>query len=94
LGAWSRFLSWQIRSRIQGGVIPVKIVELETPTAEIEATFDQFGFKRAYYDPFHRALTTSTNALPAWNALFVRDWEFVTHRLTSAPAVKVLGRSV
>jgi FkbM family methyltransferase len=37
----------------------LKVVELETLTPEIEATFRHHGFSRAYYDPFRRALTTT-----------------------------------
>ena len=30
----------------------LKVVELETTTAKIEATLGRHGFKRAFYDPF------------------------------------------
>lgn len=72
----------------------LKIIALETTTAEITATFGRHGFERAYYDPFRRALTTSTNDLSASNAVFVRDWDFVADRLKTAPEVKVLGKSI
>ena len=52
------------------------------------------GFKRAYYDPFRRILTTFANELAASNAVFVRDWDFVTARLTASPVVGVLGKSI
>lgn len=70
----------------------LKVIELETLTAEIETTFDHHGFRRAYYDPFRRALTVTPQR--SSNAVFVRDWEFVAARLAAARAVEVLGRSI
>jgi 4'-phosphopantetheinyl transferase EntD len=72
----------------------LKLIELETLTTEIEATFNRHSFRRAYYDPFRRALTTEPNDYPASNAVFVRDWEFVAARLIAAQAIEVLGRSI
>jgi len=72
----------------------LKVIELETLTEEIETTFNRHGFARAYYDPFHRALSSTPAKMPASNAVFVRDWDFVAARLASAPPVKVLGRSI
>jgi FkbM family methyltransferase len=72
----------------------LKLIELETLTDEIEATFIRHGFVRAYYDPFHRALSESAGTLSPSNAVFVRDWEFVATRLASAPPVNVLGKSI
>lgn len=72
----------------------VKAVELETVTPAIEATLEQCKFKRAFYNPFHRALTAAPGNLAASNALFVKDWDFIAARLTSAPAVEVFGKSI
>jgi FkbM family methyltransferase len=72
----------------------LKVIEIETVTTEIEATFNRYDFRRAYYDPFRRALSTKPNGYPAWNALFVRDWNFVAARLIAAPAIEVLGKSI
>jgi FkbM family methyltransferase len=72
----------------------LKVVELETVTPEIEATFDQHGFRRAYYDPFSRGLTTFPKDIGASNAVYVRDWDFVASRLAAAPAITVLGKSI
>jgi FkbM family methyltransferase len=72
----------------------LKVIELETLTAEIKTTLDHHGFRRAYYDPFCRALTTVPNDQPSSNAVFVRDWDFVAARLAAAPAVEILGRSI
>jgi FkbM family methyltransferase len=73
----------------------LKVIELETLTAEIQATFSHHGFARAYYDPVRRALTRHSNSnLPSSSAVFVRDWDFVAARLAAAPRVTVLGKSI
>jgi FkbM family methyltransferase len=72
----------------------LKLIELETLTEEIEATFHRNGFARAYYDPFSRALSEYPGKLSPSNAVFVRDWDFVATRLASAPPVNVLDRSI
>jgi FkbM family methyltransferase len=73
----------------------VKVIELETLTGEIEATFSYHGFARAYYDPFRRSLTKNPNTdIPSSNAVFVRDWDFVSSRLAAAPSVNVLGKLI
>ncbi len=72
----------------------LKVIELETITQEIADTFNQYGFTRAYYDPFTRQLTTFETSLGASNGVYVRDWKFVTSRLATAPYVRVLGKSI
>jgi FkbM family methyltransferase len=72
----------------------LQVLSLETLSGEILASLDRWGFLRAYYDPFHRALTTTPSGPSASNAVFVRDWDFVAGRLGSAPPVSVLGRSI
>jgi FkbM family methyltransferase len=72
----------------------LKVIELETLTAEVEASLDHHGFRRACYDPFHRSLTAAPSGPPASNAVFVRDWKLVADRLRSAPAVGILGKSI
>jgi FkbM family methyltransferase len=72
----------------------LRVMTLETVTSEIDEFMAKHGFVRAYYDPFHRALTTTSNGQQASNAIYVRDWDFVASRLTTAPAVNVLGRSI
>jgi FkbM family methyltransferase len=73
----------------------LEVIVIETLTAEIEATFSHHGFARGYYDPIRRALTRHPNSnLPSSNAVFLRDWDFVTARLAAAPPVKVLGKSI
>jgi FkbM family methyltransferase len=72
----------------------LKLIEIESVTEEIETTFNRSGFVRAYYDPFLRELSQNPGDLSPWNAVFVRDWDFVAARLASAPPVNILGRSI
>jgi FkbM family methyltransferase len=72
----------------------LKLIELETITEEIEATFNRHGFVRTYYDPFDHTLSKCPGKLSPSNAVFVRDWTFVAARLASALPVNVLGRSI
>ena len=72
----------------------LKVIELETITPEIQTTFDHYGFSRAHYDPFRRALTNTPNDQHPSNAVFVRDWDFVAARLSAAPVVEVLSKSI
>ena len=75
------------------GCESLKLIELETLTPAMEAMLRDHGFSRGYYDPTRRSLATHPADLPAANAVFVRDWDFVAARLTAAPAVTVLGKS-
>jgi FkbM family methyltransferase len=72
----------------------LKVIALETVTQQIEQAFEGHGFSRAYYDPYSRRLTSSEMPNGASNAVYVRDWEFVSDRLSSAPNVTVLGKSI
>ena len=72
----------------------LKVIGLETVTPQIEATLAARGFERAIYDPFTRALRRGSRDPAAANALFVRDWPFVAARLSTAPAIHVLGRTI
>ena len=72
----------------------LKMIELETLTPEIEASLEHHGFRRAYYNPFDRTLTTAPRGPPAANVAFVRDWDFVAGRLAGAPTVTILGKSL
>ncbi|HMA71762.1 MAG TPA: FkbM family methyltransferase [Xanthobacteraceae bacterium] len=70
----------------------LKVIELETVTPVTDATLTAHAFERAFYEPFSRKLQREANF--SSNAVFVRDWEFVRSRLTTANRVKVLGYSV
>jgi FkbM family methyltransferase len=70
------------------------VIELETLTAEFEATLNHHNFGRAYYDPFRRSLTRDPNKFGSSNALFVRDWDFTVARLAAASPVNVLGKFI
>ena len=71
----------------------LKVIEIETVSAEIEQTFVAHGFSRYRYDPFTRSLTASAEK-GASNTVFVRDPDHVAARLAAAPRVTVLGRSI
>ncbi|HEX5997775.1 MAG TPA: FkbM family methyltransferase [Hyphomicrobiaceae bacterium] len=72
----------------------LKVVALETLSEEIVTMLSRHGFQRAYYDPFHRALSTAPSGPPASNAVFVKDWDCVTGRLRGAPAISLLGKKI
>ena len=72
----------------------LKVIAIESRTEAIDEIFRGCGFERAYYDPFTRALTTTPSEIPASNAVFVKDWSFLRERLSTAPPVHVLGRSI
>jgi FkbM family methyltransferase len=72
----------------------LKAIELETVDSEIERLLGERGFRRAYYDPFRRELSASQAGVAASNALFVRDWDFVSARLKSAAPVRVGTKTI
>jgi FkbM family methyltransferase len=72
----------------------LKVIELETVTPGINAMLTAHAFEQAYYEPFSRKLQREARDLASSNAIFVRDWEFVSSRLTTANHIKVLGYSV
>jgi FkbM family methyltransferase len=71
----------------------LKAIQCELVSAEINRTLADRGFQRMYYDPFQRLLSSTPVGVDASNALYVRDFSFVSERLTSAPALRVLGVS-
>lgn len=51
-----------------------------------------FGFETCFYNPINRRINTLTHeTLDCQNTLFIRDWDFVTDRLKSAPEILVHG---
>jgi FkbM family methyltransferase len=77
----------------------LKVIELETATPVIDAMLTAHGFERACYEPFSRELrqearAVSSRGVSSANSVFIRDWEFVSSRLTRANHVRVLGCSV
>lgn len=69
---------------------------IETVSDETHAALIEAGFKRAFYSPFQRLLSTASPApsVPTNNSLYVKNFDFVTKRIESAPAVTVFGRSI
>lgn len=72
----------------------LKIIELEYPSAECIRILSSNGFEIGCYDPFHRTLNRDVSSCRSSNALFVRDWPFVTDRLLRARPVEILGRTI
>lgn len=70
------------------------VVTLETVTPEMEGLLASCGFARCYYDPFTRTLQDTPGEAPTANTVFVRNRPMVAARLTTAPAVNVLGRDI
>jgi FkbM family methyltransferase len=72
----------------------LKVIELETVTAESADMLNRNQFERAYYDPFCHSLHRDPISLKSSNSLFVRDWSFVATRLARAKKVEILGRRI
>ena len=72
----------------------LKIVVIETVTPNIRAQLDRNGFVEANYEPFSRELQRGPRTYGIANVLFVRDWEFVTRRLSTARPVHVIGHTI
>ena len=72
----------------------LKVIELETVTPVIDQLLLSNHFERAYYDPFSRTLDRQPVGSKSSNYLYVRDWTFVSRRLTEARAIRVLDRTV
>jgi FkbM family methyltransferase len=73
----------------------LKIIDIEWPTSGIREVLRSHHFTRAYYDPFSRKLQREpVDTFSSSNSLFVRDWEFVNSRLTTANKIKVLSHSI
>jgi FkbM family methyltransferase len=72
----------------------LKVVVIETVTPVVEQILMSNQFERAYYDPFNRILDHQPVGLKSSNSLYVRDWSFVSRRLTEALSIKVLDRTV
>jgi FkbM family methyltransferase len=73
----------------------LKIIVAEWPTAWIYEALRSHRFVRACYEPFDRKLRRQPEDIySSPNSLFVRDWEFVKSRVTTANHIKVLDHSI
>jgi FkbM family methyltransferase len=72
----------------------LKIVVIETVTPNIRTQLNRNGFVEANYEPFSRDLQHGPRTCGIANVLFVRDWEFVTQRLSTARPVHVIGHTI
>ena len=68
----------------------LRAVELETVTPETHELLSRCLFKRAFYDPFKRRLSSAPVGLRPFNALFVRDFGFVDSRIKASARIHVL----
>lgn len=69
----------------------LQVIETEGVDPEIIALLEAQGFTRVHYDPFARDFTAAASAVPASNALFVRDPELCRQRVTAAPHRRING---
>jgi FkbM family methyltransferase len=73
----------------------LKIIVLEWPTGSICEMLSRHNFTRACYEPFSRKLEQQPeDAFSSPNTLFVRDWDFVSSRVTTAKHIKIWGHSI
>jgi FkbM family methyltransferase len=73
----------------------LKIVVAEWPTSLIYEVLNNHRFVRACYEPFSRKLQRQPeNIYSSPNSLFVRDWDFVNSRVTTANHIKIWGHSI
>ncbi|MHA1188984.1 MAG: FkbM family methyltransferase [Alphaproteobacteria bacterium] len=72
----------------------LRVVELELLTPKLRSILESLGFERAYYDPFRRHLAHQPVDIPASNALYIRDWDFVQARVAESRAITIHGRTV
>lgn len=72
----------------------LRAIVIETLTPEISSLFDQYDFKRVYYNPFNRELSRSYRSIDSTNAIYVRNFEQVSARLRTAPAIEVFNMKI
>jgi FkbM family methyltransferase len=73
----------------------LKVIVAEWPAPWIYEVLSKHRFVRACYEPFSRKLQRQReNVYSSPNSLFVRDWDFVNLRVTTANHITILGHSV
>lgn len=72
----------------------LRVVAVETVSADITAKLAKAHFRPVYYDPQTRGISDNPWQDRGSNQLFVRDREFVVARVASAPTVSVLGKLI
>jgi FkbM family methyltransferase len=65
-------------------------IELETVTPNIQQMLAKNSFKRVFYDPFKRVLSSGSVGTQSSNALFIKEFDFVYGRLAASPKFRVL----
>ena len=73
----------------------LKIIVAEWPTAWMCEALRNHRFVRAYYEPSIRKIRRQPDDVYSDpNTLFVRDWDFVSSRVTTANHIKILGHFI
>jgi FkbM family methyltransferase len=100
--AWPIFAKLDIEryeeQALRGGkslLTRLQAISLETVSPWSAEALSEHGFRRMFYDPFTRSLSTEpTIGLPLANALFAKDFELVKKRVASASKITIFGRSI
>jgi FkbM family methyltransferase len=99
--AWPAFAKLDIEKReeqaLRGGkslLKRVQAISLETISPWTLDALSEHGFRRIFYDPFIRSLSTEPMGFPFANALFVKDFEIVKKRVASASKITIFGRPI
>jgi FkbM family methyltransferase len=71
----------------------LKIIVLEWPTDSTDEALRRQNFVRASYEPFSRKLQQSLSN-SSDNVLYVRDWDLVNSRVTTAKRIKIFDRYI
>ena len=80
----------------RGTLGKTQAIIIETVSDATHAALSEAGFKRAFYSPFKRLLSTAppVPTVPVGNSLYVKNFDFVIRRIESAPTITVLGRLI
>jgi hypothetical protein len=62
--------------------------------SDIHKTLSSLDFKPCSYNPSKRLLTVMDKFNADGNTIYVRDFDFVQRRLTSAPKLKILNSEI
>jgi FkbM family methyltransferase len=66
-----------------------RAIQLEKVTSVSQDILSKYRFKKPFYDPFRRLLSTEPLALPSANALFIKDFGFVKVNIGSVRRAQI-----
>ena len=73
----------------------LKIVVLEWPTPLNRELLSSLHFTEVHYEPFSRQFQLEAgDTFSTRNSLFIRDWDFVSSRVTTAGHIKIFDHSI